>query len=180
MSAAVTSPGPCFTTSSSMGSSRSNMNFKPFMLRTISTTSSLTPGMVENSWLTPSIRILVTAAPSSPESITLLKELPKVCPKPRGNGSATKTPRRSSSSSTLKRGGAMSSISNYHLLVNVLSPPFGPFLAAVELDDELLLDGRVDLVPARRVQNAAREVVVVGLQPRRHRHDLLGRLHYRL
>ena len=36
-------------------------------------------------------------------------------------------------------------------------------LPAVELDDELLFDGRVDLVAARRVKEPAREVVVVGL-----------------
>jgi hypothetical protein len=42
--------------------------------------------------------------------MTRLKELPKVCPSPRGNGSATKVPRLDSSSSTLKRGGAMSNI----------------------------------------------------------------------
>src|SRR5919199_4611722 len=53
-------------------------------------------------------------------------------------------------------------------------------LTAVELDYELLLDGRVDLVPVRRVQNATRVVVMVGLQPRRNRHDLLDRRPYRL
>src|SRR5215203_301845 len=167
MSAAVTSPGPSFAIVSSMGSSRSSLNFKLLMLRMISTTSSLTPSIVENSCETPSMRILVTAAPVSPESITRLSELPRVWPSPRGNGSATKVPRRPSSSSTLKRGGAMSNIVKISPARNVLSLP------AVELDDELLFDGRVDLVAVRRVQQPAREVVVVGLQPRRHGHHVL-------
>src|SRR5215204_4456058 len=162
MSAAVTAPGLSFAIVSSMGSSRSSLNFKPLMLRIISTTSSLTPSIVENSCETPSIRILVTAAPVSPESMTRLSELPRVWPSPRGNGSATKVPRRPSSSSTLKRGGAMSNIVKVSPARNVLSLP------AVELDDELLFDGRVDLIAPRRMQEPAREVVVVGLQPGRN------------
>src|ERR671917_868899 len=162
MSAAVTAPGPSFAMVSSIGSSRSSLNFKLLMLRMMSTTSSLTPSIVENSCETPSIRILVTAAPVSPESITRLSELPRVWPRPRGNGSATKVPRRPSSSSTLKRGGAMSNIVKVSPARNV------SLLPAVELDDELLFDGRVDLVARRRVQDPAREVVVVGLQPGRN------------
>src|ERR687889_1838852 len=162
MSAAVTSPGPSLALVSSIGSSRSSLNFKPFMLRMMSTTSSLTPSIVENSCETPSMRILVTAAPVSPESMTRLSELPKVWPSPRGNGSATNVPRRLSSSSTLKRGGAMSNIVKVSPARNVLSLP------AVELDNELLFDGRVDLVAPRRVQEPAREVAVVGLQPGRN------------
>src|ERR687893_1535458 len=162
MSAAVTSPGPSLVISSSIGSSRSSLNFRPFTLRMMSTTSSLTPGIVENSWLTPSMRTFVTAAPGSPESITRRKELPKVCPKPRGSGSATKIPRRSSSSSTLKRGGAISNI--------VKVPPARTMvylLPAVKLDDELLFDGSVYLFPARGVEDPAREVLVVSFEPRR-------------
>ncbi len=44
----------------------------------MSVTSSLTPGMVENSWATPSMRTLVTAAPAREESRTRRRELPKV------------------------------------------------------------------------------------------------------
>src|SRR4028119_1118037 len=175
MSDALTSPGPVFITSSSTGSSRSSLNFRSLMLRTISTTSSFTPGTVENSWLTPSMRILVTAVPSRPESITLRRELPRVCPRPRGKGSATNLPRRSSSSSTLKRGGAMSNIVK---LPPTLNESFR--LAAVELDDQLLLDGRVNLIASRRMQNTARKVVVIRLKPRRDRHDILDCVHYRL
>src|SRR5215204_7829360 len=167
MSAAVTAPGLSFAIVSSMGSSRSSLNFKPLMLRIMSTTSSLTPSIVENSCETPSIRILVTAAPVSPESMTRLSELPRVWPSPRGNGSATKVLRWPSSSSTLKRGGAMSNIVKVSPARNVMSLP------AVELDDELLFDGRVDLVAPRRVQEAAREVVVVRLEPGRNGHHVL-------
>src|SRR5215210_2504597 len=162
MSAAVTSPGPSFAIAISIGSSRSSLNFKPLTLRMMSTTSSLTPSIVENSCETPSMRILVTAAPVSPESMTRLSELPRVWPSPRGNGSATKVPRRLSASSTLKRGGAMSNIVKVSPARNVLSLP------AVELDDELLFDRRVDLVAPRRMQEPAREVVVVGLEPGRN------------
>src|ERR687898_2354024 len=162
MSAAVTSPGPSFAIVSSIGSSRSSLNFKPLRLRMMSTTSSLTPSIVENSCETPSIRTLVTAAPVSPESMTRRSELPRVWPSPRGNGSATNVPRRLSSSSTLKRGGAMSNIVKVSPARNISSLP------AVELDNELLFDGRVDLVAPRRMQEPAREIVVVGLQPRRN------------
>jgi len=41
-------------------------------------TSSFTPLIVENSWATPSIRTLVTAAPASEESRTRRSELPNV------------------------------------------------------------------------------------------------------
>src|ERR671916_629878 len=167
-SAAVTSPGPSFVISSSIGSSRSSLNLSSFTLRMISTTSSLTPGIVENSWLTPSMRTFVAAAPGSPESITRRKELPKVCPSPRGRGSATKIPRRSSSSSTLKRGGAISNIVKVPPARNKVC-----LLSAVKLDDELLFDGRVYFIPARGVEDPAREVLVVGLEPRRYGDHLL-------
>src|SRR5918998_1867351 len=123
------------------------------------------------------MRTFVTAAPGSPESITRRKELPKVCPKPRGSGSATKIPRRSSSSSTLKRGGAISNI------VKVSPAPKDLVylgLSAGGLDDELLFDGRVNLVPARGVEDPARQVLVVRLEPRRDGDDLLDGVLYRL
>ena len=44
----------------------------------MSVTSSLTPLMVENSWATPSIRTLVTAAPAREDSSTRRSELPNV------------------------------------------------------------------------------------------------------
>ena len=44
----------------------------------MSVTSSLTPGTVENSWSTPSIRMLVTAAPGIEDSRVRRSELPMV------------------------------------------------------------------------------------------------------
>ena len=49
-------------------------------LRTISVTSSLTPGMVENSCWTPAILMEVAAVPGSEDSRIRLRELPKVVP----------------------------------------------------------------------------------------------------
>ena len=58
-------------------------------LRTMSVTSSSTPGIDENSCSTPSICIEVTAAPCSDDSSTRRSALPRVRPKPRSSGSAT-------------------------------------------------------------------------------------------
>ena len=44
----------------------------------MSVTSSLTPGIVENSCATPSMRTLVTAAPAREDSRTRRSELPNV------------------------------------------------------------------------------------------------------
>ena len=44
----------------------------------MSVTSSFTPLIVENSWATPSMRTLVTAAPASDDSRTRRSELPNV------------------------------------------------------------------------------------------------------
>ena len=44
----------------------------------MSVTSSVTPLMTENSWATPSMRTLVTAAPPSELSSTRRRELPYV------------------------------------------------------------------------------------------------------
>ena len=67
MSAAVTSPAPVLRRYAVMGSSRSLETTSCLMLRMISVTSSFTPGMVLNSWRTPSMRMLVTAAPGIDE-----------------------------------------------------------------------------------------------------------------
>ena len=48
----------------------------PLTLRTISVTSSFTPGIVENSCCTPLILVLVTAVPGNDESKILRKEFP--------------------------------------------------------------------------------------------------------
>src|SRR5215217_561568 len=98
MSPAVTAPGPVL---------RSVMRFAPslcilmaivFTLRTMSVTSSRTPGMDENSCSTPSIWTAVTAAPWSDDRRARRSELPSVVPKPRSSGSATTVAMRFGSS----------------------------------------------------------------------------------
>src|SRR3954468_9100877 len=59
------------------------------MLRTMSTTSSRTPGIEENSCSTLSILIDVTAAPCSDDSSTRRSALPSVRPKPPRSGPPT-------------------------------------------------------------------------------------------
>ena len=78
MSAAVTGPEPCLRRYITTGSSCSLETTRPLMFRMISVTSSLTPGIVENSWSTPSMRMLVTAAPGMLESRVRRIELPSV------------------------------------------------------------------------------------------------------
>ena len=62
------------------------------MLRSKSTTFSLTPGIVENLCFTPEILTDVTAAPGIDVKRTLLKALPMVWPKPVSKGSITNSP----------------------------------------------------------------------------------------
>src|SRR5580765_6820513 len=57
------------------------------------------------------------------------------------------------------------------------SDPFSlASLLAVELDDQRFLDGRVDLVPLGPLQDLSGQVVVVGLEPRRHGCGEVGRV----
>lgn len=105
MSLAVMSPGPVTTSGASTSlASECILQTMPLRFRTMSVTSSLTPWMVENSWATPSIRTLVTAAPLSELSSTRRSELPNVYPKPRSSGSIVKVPRLSSTDSLVIRG----------------------------------------------------------------------------
>ena len=78
MSSAVTAPGPCLRRYATTGSSNSDETTSDFRLRRNSVTSSLTPGTVENSCRTPSIRTLVTEAPGMDESRVRRIELPRV------------------------------------------------------------------------------------------------------
>ena len=68
------------------------------MLRTMSVTSSRTPGIDENSCSTPSMCTDCTAAPCSEDSSTRRSALPSVTPKPRSSGSATTVAMRLASS----------------------------------------------------------------------------------
>ena len=78
MSAAVTSPAPDLRRYIVTGSSCSEETTRPLRLRITSVTSSLTPSMVENSWSTLSILMLVTDAPGIEESRVRRRELPSV------------------------------------------------------------------------------------------------------
>ncbi len=60
---AVTSPGPSATRRMRFGPSPPMRRASDLMFRTMSVTSSRTPGIIENSCRTPSIWIAVTAAP---------------------------------------------------------------------------------------------------------------------
>src|SRR6185437_3609550 len=86
---AVTSPGPVWRTRIFFGPSPCMRRPIALMLRTMSVTSSRTPGIEENSCSTPSICTEVTAAPCSEESRMRRSALPSVRPKPRSSGSAT-------------------------------------------------------------------------------------------
>ncbi len=89
---AVTSHGPSAPISTVLGPSQWSLTVNPFRFRMISVTSSFTPGMVENSWSTPSILTEVTAAPCSEDSSTRRRLLPRVVPKPRSSGSTMNLP----------------------------------------------------------------------------------------
>ena len=78
MSAARTSFGPEIDTRRVTVSSTSERSTRSLMFRMMSVTSSLHPGMLENSWLTPSMRTVVTAAPGMDEMRVRRSELPSV------------------------------------------------------------------------------------------------------
>ena len=78
IAAAVTSPAPWWRRYSTTGSSSSLDTTRFFTFRMISVTSSATPSTVENSCITPSIRMLVTAAPGMEDSRVRRRELPRV------------------------------------------------------------------------------------------------------
>jgi hypothetical protein len=103
-------------------------------------TSSFSPGIVENSWATPSIRTLVIAAPPSEESSTRRRLFPNVYPKPLSSGSIVKVPLLSSASSPAIFGTWKSGMV---VIASITSLSLGiSGLLRVQLDDELLLDGR--------------------------------------
>jgi hypothetical protein len=78
MSPAVTSPGPCLRRYIVTGSSSSEDTTRLLRFKMMSVTSSFTPGTVVNSCSTPSIRMLVTAAPGIDDSSVRRSELPSV------------------------------------------------------------------------------------------------------
>src|SRR5689334_8621502 len=171
MSAAVTVPAPSFCTCTSTSpDSPWSRQIRLFRFRMMSITSSRTPGTEVNSCATPSIFTEVTAAPSSEDMSTRRRLLPNVYPKPRSSGSTTKVPTVSPASSDVILG----MISSMWWLRPLR-------LLGVELDDQLLLHRGVDVDPVGQPQHLARQVVVVGLEPRGHRGGQVGRVgHHRL
>ena len=92
ISPAVTTHSPEAETLTTLGPSQFSLADRALRFRMISVTSSLTPGTVENSCNTPSMRTDETATPGNEESKTLRSELPRVVPKPRSSGSMTNFP----------------------------------------------------------------------------------------
>ena len=81
MSPAVTSPSLVTLRSSIFGSLFSKcLNLTFFKLRTMSVTSSTTPGRLPNSCWAPLIFTEVIEAPSNDDRRTLRREFPTVCP----------------------------------------------------------------------------------------------------
>ena len=91
-SPAVTAPSPDFLITICLGSAECERSSTSFRLRTMSVTSSTTPGIEVNSCSTPSIRTVVIAAPCSDDSRTRRSALPSVVPKPRSSGSHANLP----------------------------------------------------------------------------------------
>ena len=89
MSPALTSAGPVAFSWMRLGPSPTILMASCFTFSTMSVMSSRTPASEENSCSTLSMRMDVTAAPCSEESITRRSALPSVSPKPRSSGSAT-------------------------------------------------------------------------------------------
>src|SRR4051812_39480859 len=158
MSFALISPGPEATSGASTSSAsvcmRTTMSFR---LRTMSVTSSFTPGTVENSCATPSTRTLVIAAPPSEDSSTRRMLLPNVYPNPLSRGSTVKVPRFSSTFSALILG-TWNSVVMRSSVVDLSRRG----LLGVQLDDELLLDRCRDLGALRDPEHLGGKGLVVG------------------
>ena len=151
-----------------------------FRFRTMSVTSSCTPGIVANSCRTRSswTRIAVTATPCSDESSTRRSALPSVVPKPRSSGSTTNRAYRrletaSSDEDPLRH------LEGFPL--HALDPPGWPapsaarlrsrgraVLLRVELDDQLLLERHRDLLPRRNLEQPPGHGLLVELEPLLH------------
>src|SRR4051794_31126537 len=153
MSAAMTGPAPLLMRRSCTGCEAKLFSRSFLMFRTICVTSSLTPGIVENSWYTSRIWIEVTAAPSRDDSRTRRRALPRVTPYPACSGPASyfayvpasATGSICGVSSSIMRGG----------------------LPRVVLDHELLVEVERHLVAAGEGDHRAGHVAGVEAQPLR-------------
>src|SRR6266496_3360952 len=170
MSAAVTSPGPVARRNIVAGSLVSERSRSSLMLRMMSVTSSLTPGMLENSCRTPSIFIDVTAAPGMDDSSVRRSELPSVYPKPGSSGSITNRERVSLRGCVSIRGREISmcfftsgSQARYLTWVGHIRLP------RVQLHDQLLLDADLDLVAGGQAQDRGPGLSGVPVEPVRRR-----------
>src|SRR5438876_1857704 len=128
------------------GSSCSEETTSSLRFRMMSVTASLTPATVENSCSTPSIRMLVTAAPGMDDSRVRRSELPIVYPNPGSSGSMTNLDRKSSTGSSVRVGRWAMSIFTPFRGARYLTPRSDltatrppNFLLRVQLHDELLL-----------------------------------------
>src|SRR5580658_5945114 len=172
-SAAVASPGPRLSKRNVTGSSDSTLTRRSLKFKMMSVTSSFTPVNVVNSCRASSKRTWVTAAPGIEDRSVRRNEFPSVWPKPGSSGPTANRWRLSCSSSMASTVGRwMISIGGAPQSVNLVwsepgprPPGFG--LLRVQLDDQLLLDRLVDVLPQRRVEHLDGESGIAALQPRR-------------
>src|ERR1035437_3597381 len=169
----VTSPGLSTFKVSIFGPSTLIFSGICFRFKMISVASSTTPGMDENSCMTPSIRTAVMAAPSIEDSSTRRRALPTVVPKPRSNGCAENCPYLSVSVSVFatKRFGFWNPFQSI-----AFKPPLGPTLAGrllcapillfrVKFDDHLFLNRDIHVLAFRQRDNLRLQTFAVQLQP---------------
>src|SRR5258706_14965102 len=171
-SPARTSPLPRISKTPFLGPSPNSLSRTCFRFNTISVTSSITPGSVENSCSTPSMRTDVIAAPCSDDRSTRRSGLPSVVPKPRSSGSSVNLPYRSEFPLS-----ATSPFGIWRFFHFICKPPsvMGRRSSLrVELDDQLFVDRHADGCARRHVQDPARQPLGVQLQPVRHALPLAG------
>src|SRR5262252_4695642 len=192
MSPAVTGPGPFLCRRSSAESRECMRSATDLRLSRMSTTSSCTPSMLVYSCSTPSNSTSVIALPGMDDSSTRRSALPRVWPKPRSNGSITTRAWRGAIGCTFTTRGRKNSLTEPCIAVSpcrlndrrkrntggpahmgAKPPQFkGMRLLRIQLDDQVLVDVRQHVVPARRRLEHAAELLVVHLDPLRQAHLL--------
>src|SRR4051812_37177818 len=159
MFAARTSAGPRASRRSVTGSSDVQRSTRSFRLRMTSVTSSFTPLMTSNSWSASSKRTCVTAAPGIDDRSVRRRLLPSVWPKPGSSGEIVKLWTLPSASPA--------SISGRWIMSMAASLAGEEGLLRVELDDELLAHGNVDLLAQRQIAHRRLELARVHIEPLR-------------
>src|SRR5689334_9759755 len=168
MSEPRTSPGPRLSSRSVTASSDLHRSTRSFRLRMTSVTSSLTPLMTSNSCNASSKRTCVTAAPGIDESNVRRRLLPRVWPKPGSSGAIVKRCRLPSGSPASISGRWMISMKSLLVLGSLGTSRKTSGLLGVQLDDELLAHGNVDLLAQRKVTHGRLEVADLDLEPLRN------------